>query len=93
MLPSQTFSQFLPFLLLPLAVLSLPDTYLPGPYTVDHVHFDKWVTHLRKHKFAIYCGFLDLPNIYIKQHCRLCPPPSCFTPSLYVDDQGNLRQP
>merc|ERR1712012_638792 len=41
MAPSQFFSLFLPFLLLPLAVLSLPDTYLPGPYTVDHVHFDK----------------------------------------------------
>ena len=31
------------FLLLPSSVVSLPDTFLPGPYTVDHVHFNKWV--------------------------------------------------
>ena len=66
MAPSQSFSLFLPFLLLPLAVLSLPDTYLPGPYTVDHVHFDKWATYLKKHEFAIYRGILHSPNIYIK---------------------------
>ena len=96
MLPSKTFSLFLPFLLLPLAVLSLPDTYLPGPYTVDHVHFDKWVTHLKKDKFAVYCGILHLSNICIKQHysknIEFVPPP-CFTPSLHVDNQGDLRQP
>merc|ERR1712180_565895 len=54
MAPSQSFSLFLPFLLLPLAVLSLPDTYLPGPYTVDHVHFDKEIFGSLDHAIDVY---------------------------------------
>jgi len=56
MAPSQSFSPLLFFLLflLPLSVSSLPDTFLPGPYTVDHVHFNKEIFGSLDHAIEVY---------------------------------------
>merc|ERR1719331_3111557 len=53
MAPSQSFSPLLLFLL-PISVSSLPDTFLPGPYMVDHVHFNKEIFGSLDHAIEVY---------------------------------------
>merc|ERR1712198_263049 len=59
MAPSQSFLSLAPFplfflLLLSISVSALPDTFLPGPYTVDHVHFNKEIFGSLDHAIDVY---------------------------------------